>query len=429
MKFFDLLATASANMLRNKTRSLLTIIAIFVGAFTITLTSGIGAGVKSYLDKQIGDLGANNVLTIQKQDATNPADPSAPKKYNPDQKVIAGLRGEGSQLALGQKDIDAIKTEPHVVSVRAVQPIAADYITAGHDKFQVSITEAFGSAKLDLTSGRIVDDSSSKAEITIPVSYVQPLGFARDQDAAGKTVTIGISTARGEQHEVTATIVGVQQKTLIGSTTAYVNTTLAEALQAIGAQGLPAATQNQSAFLIATLESSVTDAQVTSLKNDLKNKNYVAQTTQDKVNMIFTIINAITIVLDAFGVIALLAASFGIVNTLLMSVQERTREIGLMKALGMSPRKIFILFSFEAVLIGFWGSVLGVGAADLIGHVVDSIASRGFLKDFAGLQLLAFPFRSVALIILGIMLLALLAGTLPAARASRKDPIEALRYE
>jgi len=100
-----------------------------------------------------------------------------------------------------------------------------------------------------------------------------------------------------------------------------------------------------------------------------------------------------------------------------------------MKALGMSPRRIFALFSIEAVLIGFWGSILGVGFAALIGKAVNTIGKHGFLKDFSGLSLLTFPLTTVATVVIGIMLIAFLAGTLPALRASRKDPIEALRYE
>ena len=181
--------------------------------------------------------------------------------------------------------------------------------------------------------------------------------------------------------------------------------------------------------MVATFPSSFTTSQISNLENELKAKGYTGQTIKDRENTIFTALNVIIIVFDMFGAIALLAASFGIINTLFMSVQERTKEIGLMKALGMSPRRIFTLFSIEAVLIGFWGSILGVGFAALIGKAVNAIGRHGFLKDFSGLSLLTFPLTTIAAVIIGIMLIAFLAGTLPALRASKKDPIEALRYE
>lgn len=152
-------------------------------------------------------------------------------------------------------------------------------------------------------------------------------------------------------------------------------------------------------------------------------------TVEDTIGIIKQVIDAITAVLNFFAAIALLAASFGIINTLLMAVQERTREIGLMKAMGLGRNKIFLLFSIEAVLIGFWGSLLGSLAGIGIGQVVNRIARDSFLKDLPGFNLTVFSPQSVAVIMLIIMTIAFIAGTLPARRASQKDPIEALRYE
>jgi putative ABC transport system permease protein len=134
-------------------------------------------------------------------------------------------------------------------------------------------------------------------------------------------------------------------------------------------------------------------------------------------------------VLNAFAIIALLAAGFGIINTLLMSVQERTREIGLMKAMGMGGGRIYTLFSMEAVFIGFLGSVIGVGAAIGVGAVANGLLDGTVLADLEGLQVLRFDFVPVATIILLVMGIAFLAGTLPAYRASRQNAIDALRYE
>ncbi len=77
--------------------------------------------------------------------------------------------------------------------------------------------------------------------------------------------------------------------------------------------------------------------------------------------------------LNAFAVIALIAAGFGIINTLLMSVQERTREIGLMKAMGMGGGKVYTLFSLEAVFIGFLGSAIGAGVAIALGTGISNV--------------------------------------------------------
>ena len=111
-----------------------------------------------------------------------------------------------------------------------------------------------------------------------------------------------------------------------------------------------------------------------------------------------------------------------------MGSSDLTREIGLAKALGMSRRTVFSLFSLEAVLIGFWGSILGIFAAIGAGALFNNVATKSFLKDFEGLRM-SFPLINNLAIIGLIMLIAFLAGTLPSRRASKLDPIEALRYE
>jgi putative ABC transport system permease protein len=435
MKFTDLFLTASSSMFRSKVRTLLTIIAIFIGAMTITLTNGIGTGIKSYLNRQIGNLGATNVLTIQLTNKNSPGPGSAnsaPNAYNPNQKTAASSGnhgGEAQQLIMNSKDINTIKAIPNITSVAPERVISADYIMGTSGKYQLAIQQQFGVTTADMLAGSGVDISSSQNQVTIPTNYVSSLGYSSSQAIIGKPVTIAVTSAEGKQSTVIATVTGVQQKTLIGSSGAFANTALANQLYAIQSTGLPTVVANSFTTVDATFPSNFTTSQITTIKNALTAKGYAGATIKDRENTVFTALNVIIIVFDMFGAIALLAASFGIINTLFMSVQERTKEIGLMKALGMSPRRIFTLFSIEAVLIGFWGSVLGVGFAALIGKVVNTIGAHGFLKDFTGLSLLTFPLSTIAVVIVGIMLIAFLAGTLPALRASKKDPIDALRYE
>ena len=114
-----------------------------------------------------------------------------------------------------------------------------------------------------------------------------------------------------------------------------------------------------------------------------------------------------------------------------MSVEERTREIGLDKALGMSSGRIFIEFATEAILLGFWGSVVGVAVAFGIGTVVNAAvhAPGAFLEVFPTFELFKFTLSNTIPIILIIMFIAFIAGTAPAWKAAHKNPIEALRYE
>jgi putative ABC transport system permease protein len=161
----------------------------------------------------------------------------------------------------------------------------------------------------------------------------------------------------------------------------------------------------------------------------LSTKGFGALTIKDQQKTVFAVIDAIIAVLNMFGVVALTAASFGIINTLYMAVQERTKEIGLMKAVGMSKSKIFSLFSIEAALLGLFGSGLGVLVANGLGRIINKGASQNVLKDFEGLELLAFKWQAVASIVFIVTMIAFLAGTLPARKASKLDPIAALRYE
>jgi putative ABC transport system permease protein len=210
---------------------------------------------------------------------------------------------------------------------------------------------------------------------------------------------------------------------------AAANTALTDALQQSEATGRPASVLTNYASATITVKDGSTPAQITQLKKALTDQGYSGQTVADRLGSFVTVINGIVGVLDAFAVIALIAAGFGIINTLLMSVQERTREIGLMKAMGMGGGRIYALFSLEAVFIGFLGSAIGAAVAIVIGSVVSGALSTTLLSALPGLNLLQFAPASVAVIILVVMGIAFLAGTLPARRASRQNPIDALRYE
>ncbi|CAN5180785.1 ABC transporter permease [soil metagenome] len=431
MKTTDILKTASGNMLQSKLRTFLTITAIFIGALTLTLTTAIGAGISDYIDRQVSNIGAKDLLILQPQGdaALGNLDDNAPKKYDPERKLSDSGFGVAVPV-LTQKDIDKLKDFTELSEVRPVYTPIVDYIAgANGDKYQITLDNFWTGTNLDMGSGAEPDNTVGEGQIALPSKYVSILGYSSYEEAAGKEVKLGFASATGERVELTAIISGVQLKSLVGAGGANINQSLSEQLYAKRTESLSQSQKDQFSFLVARFDTSISADQLTELKKRLVTAGFKAMTVEDQIGIVKQVISGITVVFNLFGIIALLAAAFGVINTLFMAVQERTREIGLMKAIGLCGAKIFLLFSTEAILLGFWGSFLGVLAAFGLGKVANQVAMTGFLKDFEGLNLLVFPVQSIAMIMLAIMFITFLAGTLPARRAAKLNPIDALRYE
>lgn len=428
MKFTDILRTANANLFRSKARTILTIISIFIGAFTLTLTVGISSGISSYIDEQLGNVGAENVLIVQPKVDVDFG--SGPKEYDPEKKSVNGA--SLTQIpTLSPADIEKVAATPGIVRVEPSRSTAVEYAQyTDNKKFELTVSSYMDETNLELEAGKLPDNKSDQYQLLLPVSYIAPMGLGSANEAVGKQVNLAvISPATGQQTVVAATVVGVQSTSLLTSAGASGNKSLQVSLDNARTIGMPASVRDQFSAAAAYMKPDLSKEEVDRIKKDLANEGFDAMTIQDQIGVIDQVIKAITYVLLFFGAIALLAASFGIINTLFMAVQERTKEIGLMKAMGMSKRRVFTLFSVEAILIGFWGSILGVLAAIGVGNIANGIATDTFLKDLDGFELTVFPLGSIAIIMLIVMAIAFLAGTLPARRAAKQNAIDALRYE
>jgi putative ABC transport system permease protein len=432
MTLLDLVSTAISNTFRSKLRTTLTVLALFIGAFTLTLTTSVGAGVTDYVTKQVASLGAGDVFIVTRA-STAVATGDGPTEYDPNRSTAVaggtggGLPGVGASDPLTDVDLATLAGIDGITDAAPVRTAAVDYITAGGTSFEVTINPTSSITRADLASGAQLDNASGRNEIIVPVSYVDGLGFRDAADAVGKLAHLGITDVLGRKHVVDATIVGVSQTSLLSSGSGgnqALITTLADT-QAAGVDTGP----NRYSIAIAHFDGSASASEVSALKTALSDQGFAAQTIQDQLGLIQTVINGIIGILNAFAIVALIAAAFGIVNTLLMSVQERTREIGLMKAMGMRSGGVFLLFSLEAVFIGFLGSALGAVVAIGLGSVLNGVLAAGPLAALPGLNILLFQPGSIIGIILLIMAVAFLSGTLPARRAARQNPIESLRYE
>lgn len=430
MKVWDVIKTANSNLMRNKSRSFLTILAILIGSFTIIMTTGVNNGVNGYIDKQMESAGGEGYLEISKEGSINVMSGGISdevKEYNPDS-------DSATASVMNKDDIDKIKSVDGVESAKMWRMIQAEYITKSDNSKQYVINIAempTDSIKVDMAAGSMVNITGSTPEISIAEKFVKPLGFSSSENAIGKSVYVAVANQlTGKVDKVEVKISGIINPTVIGMGRSWINTAAADKLYDIVTADLPQEYKEQSYFATAQLKDSYLSSEKTSeVKDDMKKIGYNAMTVEDSVGIIKTFFDAITIVLTIFGVIALVAASIGIINTLFMAVQERTREIGLMKAMGLGRGKIFTMFSWEAAMLGFWGAALGVGLAYVAAFVANSYAGSTFLKDLPGFKLVDFNPVTLAVIVLIVMTIAFLAGTLPARRASKKDPIEALRYE
>jgi putative ABC transport system permease protein len=421
MKLLDLVRTANRNLSRSKLRTFLTISAIFVGAFTLTLTTALGAGAQQYLDRQLGNVTAPGMFYVTPKAESNPFGSSGDaQEYDPNKSVGASQ----FTATLTQSDVDKLGKLGGVENAKPYYTINGSYLTRGASakKYVASGLTQYNGLSLDLSAGSLLKDSDQN-KIILPDNYVGSLGFADAQDAIGKTVTVGYKNLQQQVVERQVTVAGVMKKSFVTQGDIYIDDHLVKEIAQAQGQDLR--------FLAVMVKFS--DGNAASEPNQKKELtdagSYSAISLKEQIKTITTIVSAITVALNVVGVIALFAASFGIINTLLMSVYERTQEVGLMKALGMRRLKVFSLFAVEAVLVGFWGSVIAVGAGYGVSKVVTQWASTSFLKDFQGFDLLVVTPMNALFVILLIMLIAFLAGTLPALKASRLNPIEALRSE
>lgn len=435
MKFFDIIKDANQNLLRNKLRTFLTILAIFIGSFSIISTSAIQAGVNDFIDSQVDSYGGDGYLAIVSKDSFDTLEGlqgsmgngSGPTEYDPD-KIQTGMSPITEEQLEKLKKIDGIDAD----SIVEQKSLDITYVTSDKtDKKYLIGAEALppGNVKVDLEVGEQLDLRADEYQILLESKYVDALGYTNDEIVGQKIKLVVLDEYTRNEKTFEAKVTGVIAPGVVSMGQQYTNNKLADDIYEENTKYYPEEIKSQTFAVAANYDYEKYSAD--EIKDKLKDIGLSAMTIEDIIGTIKSFFDVILTVFKIFGFIALLAAAIGIINTLFMSVQERTREIGLDKALGMSSRHVFMSFSLEAISLGFWGSVFGIIVSMLIGNAVNVAfhAEGGFLEAFPTFNLATYTIPDIISVTILIMAIAFIAGTLPARQAAHKNPIDALRYE
>jgi len=414
MDFLAITRTAFHSLRVNLGRSLLTILGIVIGVMAIVLVVALGQGAQGLILDQVKGVGGNTIILRPGREPSGPTDAA--------ESILSD--------SIKEREIKALKKPENVTGVFAVDPAVlvtgpvtyqdASYrpttlgwtATAIEEMFQ--ITPAEGSFFTE-------EDIAQRSKVAVIGSHVREKLFGQS-DAIGEYIKI-----KGQNMRVVAVLpkrgqvsaFNIDEILLLPYSTAQKDILSIDYFAEVFIRVKDGADVD--------LAASDITATLRELHNisDPEKDDFFVMTQKDIVDRLSTITQALTIFLAMIASISLVVGGIGIMNIMLVSVTERTREIGLRKALGATNSDIMRQFLLEAVILtvsgGATGTIIGISLAFITSEVLKSQYN------------LAWPFQlPLSAIILGVGMagfVGLIFGIYPARKAADKDPIEALRYE
>jgi putative ABC transport system permease protein len=402
------LATAWVGIIAHKLRSFLTMLGIVIGVGAVITLMSIGKGAETSIINSIQGLGTNLLF------------------ISPGATTEGGVRtASGSAASLTAEDAEAISTE--IANVAFVAPTSGNssQVVVGSQNMRARTTGITPDYQqilnLQVVNGEPISDYhySSAAKVILIGSNVNETLF-QGTDPVGQTVKMGTTVMH---------VIGVLQSK--GSVTGFSDDTILMPLSTMyqmASRSLTTSGQHVVSQVMVQLTDqkyikSVTDDissllryrhRLTTADND-----FTITSQEDMIKAVSQAAGSMTFLLAAIAAISLLVGGIGVMNIMLVSIMERTREIGLRKALGAEEKEIVIQFLIEAAFLSITGGVIGI----ILGWGASLLVSRfGQYTTAVSVDIVILAFSISAAI-------GLIFGIYPAWRGSRLDPIEALRYE
>ena len=404
MRINDLTKEIYDALLVNKIRSGLTVLGIVIGIASVIIMIGIGQGAQQSVKDRIQSAGSN-LLTVS---------PGAERGFG---QVSSG----SSANTLTTKDVEAIERLDNVRGVAPQVSKRLQIVASGENTntFVYGVTPNYADVSdLEVEDGSFLSDQhiKSRSKIAIIGPIVQEDLFGEGVSAVGQKIRI---------NSLSFTVIGVLKEeggSMMGSTDANVYVPLSTAQQFLtGDNGLNSivvkAVDEES---LNQLEEDITTALLATHKiSDPELADFNIRNMADMLEMAASVTQTFTILLGAVAAISLIVGGIGIMNMMLTTVTERTREIGLRKAIGAKTADIRLQFLVEAMILTLIGGVIGVGFGLGVSYLALSVFNIAIEVTLLPV-VLAFGVSAT----IGIVF-----GYYPAHKASKLRPIEALRYE
>ncbi len=409
MKSKDLLQETYAALLVNKARSGLTVLGIVIGIASVIAMVSIGQGAQNSIQASIQSIGSNLVLIT----------PGAQRGVG-----FGGANaGRGSAQTLTQEDATAIQQQVTTVAGVAPETTRRYQVIAGTLNTNTSVIGTVSAYPLvrniEIEEGSFLTDDqiNSLAKVAVIGPTTRDDLFGPDADPIGKTIRInrnttfkivGLTKAKGgsgfnNPDDAIYVPISTAQHYLSGDN--FVTTI---SVSALDQDSMPEVQQVITDLLLSRHHISNPDSADFSILNQA-----------DIIATASTVTNTFTLLLASIASISLLVGGIGIMNMMLTTVTERTREIGLRKAIGAKKKDISRQFLVEAVMLTFFGGAMGIVLGTLLAFIVSH-----FIGVAASVSLQAIVLAFGVSTVIGIAF-----GYYPARRAASLNPIEALRYE
>jgi putative ABC transport system permease protein len=404
MNLLESLRTAAIGLTTNKMRAALTMLGIIIGVASVVALLSVGEGVQAAITGQIQGLGSNLVFIT----ADQPEDSAAP-------------------AYLTSEDAEALADPFNAPALVAVAPAVQGSLRVSHGNEAANLTVSGTNAQyapvrnLALSMGGFLTqaDVEDQARVAVLGWGAYSDLFADGEYPVGQTVTID-----GSRFEVVG-VVEEQGGFSSDDNTVYVPLTAAQTR--FFPQRTLSGERPVAAIYASVVDESQVEAAIGQIGDVLRERHDLAPDSADDFQVtsqqaVLDIANQITGVLTLFlGAIAGISLLVGgIVNIMLVSVTERTREVGIRKAVGATKRDILLQFLLEAIVLSFLGGLLGIGLGMASANLISNLSPDLVTKVTAGTLMLASGVASAV---------GLVFGVYPALRAANLRPIEALRYE